>query len=142
MRIHRKHVAALAVAATVAAAGTGAALAHDGPGKGRAGVKEAVQHRAGHGLFGAAADYLGLTPQALREQLRAGKSLAQIATGQGKSADGLEQAILANVKTRLDKAVAAGRISAEQEQAFLDRLESRLDTLVNRTLHAGWRTGG
>jgi hypothetical protein len=88
---------------------------------------------AARGLFGVAAAYLGLTPQALFAQLRAGKSLAQVAQAQGKAVDGLKQAILGAVKARLDTAVDAGRISAAQEQAFLTRLADRLDTLVNRT---------
>jgi hypothetical protein len=95
-----------------------------GPDKGRP---------AGRGLFGAAAAYLGLAPQALFTQLRAGKSLAQVAQAHGKSVDGLKQAILSAVKARLDTAVAAGRISAAREQAFLARLADRLDALVNRT---------
>ena len=74
-----------------------------------------------------------MTPQALREQLRAGKSLAQIASDQGESVEGLKQAILAAVKTRLDKAVAAGRLSADREQAILAKLAARLDKLLNKT---------
>jgi hypothetical protein len=133
----RKNAIAIFAAAVIAAGGAGGALAEGGPGKRDAGVKRALQHRGGVRLFRAAADYLGLSPQALRDELRSGKSLAQIATAQGKSVDGLEQTILSVVKTRLDEAVAAGRLSAAREQAFLDRLSSRLDTLVNRTLPAG-----
>jgi hypothetical protein len=54
--------------------------------------------------FGAAtASYLGLTEAQLRTELQAGKSLAQIATAQGKSVSGLEAAILAGAKTQLDR---------------------------------------
>jgi hypothetical protein len=134
MKRGRKQAIAILVAAVIAAGGAGGALAHGGPGKRDAGVKRALNHRGGVRLFRAAADYLGLSPQALRDELRAGKSLAQVATAQGKSVDGLEQTILSAVKARLDQAVAAGRLSATREQAFLDRLSSRLDTLVNRTL--------
>ncbi len=81
----------------------------------------------------AVASYLGLTPAQLRVQLRAGKSLAQIAKAQGKSVDGLKTAILAGVKARLDKAVSAGQLTAAQEKTLLDRLSSHLDDLVNRT---------
>src|SRR5437763_15807723 len=51
--------------------------------------------RAGFGHFGffgdlsAAAEYLGLTEAQLRSQLESGKSLAQVATAQGKSGSGL-----------------------------------------------------
>ena len=94
-----------------------------------------VGHRHGRrGIFKAAADYLGLTPTQLFQQLRAGNSLADVAKAQGKTVDGLEQAILAAAKTRLDQAVANNRITAAQEQNALDRLKGRLDTLVNRKL--------
>ena len=85
-------------------------------------------------LLGAAvAAYLGLTPAEVRAQLREGKSLAQVATAQGKSVDGLKKAILDAAKARLDKAVAAGRLSATLEQKVLDRLQAHVDELVNRT---------
>jgi hypothetical protein len=79
------------------------------------------------------AAYLGITPQALRSQLDAGKTLALVATDQGKTVSGLEQAIEAAIKTRLDKAVAAGRLTSQREQLILARLPARLDKLVNRT---------
>ena len=84
-------------------------------------------------LGAAVASYLGLTPAQLRARLGAGTSLAQIATAQGKTAAGLKSAILAAVTTRLDKAVAGGRLSATQEKALLDRLSAHLDELINRT---------
>ncbi|MGE5275239.1 MAG: hypothetical protein ACM3QU_15935 [Verrucomicrobiota bacterium] len=84
-------------------------------------------------LVGAVTAYLGLTPAQLRTELRAGKSLAQIATEHGKTVAGLKSAILDAVKTKLDRAVAGGRLSAEQETTILDRLSAHLDRLVNRT---------
>jgi polyhydroxyalkanoate synthesis regulator phasin len=87
---------------------------------------------AGGGPFGeAAAAYLGLTPAELRAQIEGGKTLAQVAADQGKSVDGLEAAILAGAKTELDKAVAAGKITAAQEQQMLDDLKAHLDDIVN-----------
>lgn len=84
-------------------------------------------------LGAAVASYLGLTPAELRTQLRAGKSLAQIATAQGKTVAGLKATILAAAKARLDRFVAAGRLSEAQEQSLLDRLSSHLDQMVDRT---------
>ena len=95
---------------------------HRGP---RAGV------RTPH--FGAAvASYLGLTRAELRTQLRSGKSLAQIATAQGKTVAGLKAVILAEAKARLDRAVTAGKLTATQEKALLDKLAAHIDDLVNR----------
>ena len=91
----------------------------------------ATQARAG--LLRVAADYVGLAPRALKAELRSGKSLAQLATAQGKTVDGLKQALLAAVKARLDARVAAGRLSAERAQRVLARAPQRIERLVNRT---------
>jgi hypothetical protein len=94
----------------------------------------AAKQRAGKSrLLNVAARYVGLAPKALRAELKAGKSLAQVATAQGKTVAGLKDALLKPLKARLDKAVAAGRITSAQAQTRLERLSARLDRLVNRT---------
>jgi AraC-like DNA-binding protein len=101
-------------------------------------------HRGfGHfGFFGkldAAADYLGLSEAELRTQLENGKSLAQVAQAQGKSVDGLVDALVAEAKKHLDEAVAAGRLTKSQETEMLDGLRDRITHLVNATPPAGGR---
>jgi hypothetical protein len=59
----------------------------------------------------AAATYLGVDEDALRERLRDGETLAEVAKAEGKSVDGLVTAIVAATTKRLDEAVAAGRTS-------------------------------
>ena len=81
----------------------------------------------------AAATYLGLSPDELRTRLRSGQSLAQIAQAQGKTVDGLEQALLATAKDRLDQAVADGKLTGAERDAILSRLGTRIDRLVNRS---------
>jgi hypothetical protein len=83
-------------------------------------------------LGAAVTAYLGITPAQLRIELRAGKSLAQIAVAHGKTAAGLKAAILAKVKARLDQAVSSKRLTAAQEQMVLDRLSAHLDQLLDR----------
>jgi AraC-like DNA-binding protein len=83
------------------------------------------------GPVGAAAHYLGVSVPQLLDQLRGGKSLAQVASSRGKSTSGLENAIVSDERTRLDKARAAGRITATQEQQLLSRLHARVKDLVN-----------
>lgn len=80
-----------------------------------------------------AARYVGLTRAQLATELRAGRSLAQVATARGKSVDGLEAALLAPVKRKLDRAVATGRLDAARAAAMLARAEARIERLVNRT---------
>ena len=87
----------------------------------------------------AVAKYLGLTKAQLVKQLESGKSLAQIAKAQGKSTSGLEHAITAAVKTRLDKAVADKRITADQEQKLLKAMSAGIDDIVKGTPPAGLR---
>lgn len=87
-------------------------------------------HGPGESLS-AAADYLGLTVSALAEKLRAGQSLADVAKAQGKSVDGLEQALIADKTKELDQAVEDGKITAAKRDELLDRLESRIDDIVN-----------
>lgn len=93
-------------------------------------------HRGGFGHRGppsltAAATYLDLTPAALRTALESGKTLAQIAEAQKKSVDGLEKALAAESKTKLDAAVKDGRLTQAQADALQRKLTVRLDDLVN-----------
>jgi hypothetical protein len=95
---------------------------HGGPGP---------HHFADH--LSAAATYLDLTEAQLREQLAAGKSLADVAEAQDKSVDGLKQAIVAGAKAQLDKAVDAGTLTSAQAAAMLERLDEHVDELVSGT---------
>jgi hypothetical protein len=80
-----------------------------------------------------AAGYLGLSQTALFNELHSGRSLAQIARAGGKSVNGLERAITTAIKSRLDRAVAANRITKAQEQRLLARLSGSLRYLINAT---------
>jgi lambda repressor-like predicted transcriptional regulator len=81
----------------------------------------------------AAADYLGLSVDELTNELEGGASLAEIATEHGKSVDGLKQALIDAAKSDLDKSVAAGDMTAEQEQQMLSELRSHIEDFVDRT---------
>jgi len=85
------------------------------------------------GLLKVAATYLGVTNAQLVTELRAGKSLAQVATAKSKSVDGLEQALLAALKQKVDAAVAAGRLPAARAQRLLERAPAHIERLVNRS---------
>ena len=102
---------------------------HGGPGGGRI-------------SFDAAATYIGVTTAELRTQLEAGKSLATIATDNGKTADGLKAALTTAAKKDLDAAVAAGRLTQAQEDKLLAALPARLDDEINETHTGGPGHGG
>jgi hypothetical protein len=97
------------------------------------------------GPFGgldAAASYLGLTEAQLRTKLENGKSLADVAKAQDKPVDGLVQALVDAAKTKLDAAVAAGRLTQSQADSILAGLKSHVTDFVNGTRpHFGFRNG-
>ena len=82
----------------------------------------------------AAASYLGLTEDQLHSRLESGKTLAEIAKAQGKSVDGLKDALVKDAKTKLDAAVKSGRLSSAEEQRILAGLQQHVDDLVNGKL--------
>jgi hypothetical protein len=129
-----KKIAAAGLAALVVGGGAGGALAASGSGSvGSPPPLATSSGPPGGGPLEGAATYLGLTVQQVRDALGGGASLANLAGQQGKSVAGLEQAIVADAKTHLDAAVAAGNLTAAKEQELLSRLQSHVDELVNRT---------
>lgn len=88
---------------------------------------------AGHGPLHAAAGYLGLSDAQLMADLASGKSLAQVAQARGKSVSGLEQALVSDAKSRLDRLVSAGVITKSQEQRLISRLAAKIGRMVNRS---------
>jgi hypothetical protein len=77
-----------------------------------------------------AAAYLGLTQDQLRTQLKAGKSLAQVARERGKPVPGLKDAILADLTNRIN---ADPKLTPGQKQEILRKVQSHLDGLINAT---------
>ena len=96
----------------------------------------AVHHRkarlAAHRMMGAAAKFLALDREKLREQLP-GNSLAGLAEKQGKSVDALKAAMVAPAKERLAQAVSDGRITQARADEVLEKLEMLADKLASKT---------
>jgi hypothetical protein len=94
---------------------------------------------AGYGLMtggvvmDAAADYIGISETALATARHSGKSLAQVAVDNGKTAAGLEQALVAAFKANLDRAVSAGRITSAQAAQALANFQTQVKTAITRT---------
>ncbi len=93
--------------------------------------------RGGGGLAAAlirsTSELTGLTGQQVLDELRAGKSLAQIAAANGSSGDAVVQAVVARIKERLDRLVAAGRLTQAQADERLATVTTRATELVNDT---------
>lgn len=93
--------------------------------------------RLHHGPFGsldAAASQLGVTKAELRTALRDGRTLADVAEAEGKSVDGLVDALVEDATQKLDEAVDDGRLTEAQQQELLGSLEERMTDLVNGEL--------
>jgi hypothetical protein len=99
-----------------------------------------------HGFRGAdldaAASYLGLTEDELHTRLENGDTLAEVAKAEGKSVDGLVNALVAAEKKELADAVADGRLTDAQRDAIVSGLQSRIEDIVNNAAPpAGFRHG-
>ena len=93
-----------------------------------------------HGMandIAAAAAYIGTTEADLRTKRQAGQTLTQVATAAGKTRDGLIAAMVADGNTRIDAAVAAGRITAAQPTEMKAALTAHVTAEVDEV-----RTGG
>jgi hypothetical protein len=83
--------------------------------------------------IGAARTYLGLQPADLTAQLRAGKSLGEIANAtSGKSREGLIAAITTQANANLDKAQQGGTLTADQAAQLRAGLAAAVTQLVDR----------
>lgn len=126
------------VALSLVGGGTAVAALGNGPSS----LARYAFHQGGmnHGVMAgggvvmdAAAAYLGVSETALMSERHDGKSLAQAAVEHGKTAAGLEQALVAAFKVNSNAAVAAGRITADQAAQALATFQSRVQTMVDRT---------
>ena len=97
-----------------------------GPGHGR--LPELK--RIGGDFLQTAADYLGMTTAELRDAMRDGDSLADVAKQKNKSVDGLKTAIKNAQKDDLDQAVKDGKLTQAQADRIQDELSEHVDELV------------
>jgi hypothetical protein len=79
------------------------------------------------------ADLLGMTPAEVMQERRAGKSLAEIAATRGVDQATLVQTITGAARTRLDQAVADGRLPQERADAITQRAQEFAERMVTRT---------
>ena len=112
-----------------------------GPREGRGG-RDFRGGPAWQGFFQPTADLLGMTPDQIVAERRAGKSLADIAAARGVDQATLVQAITVNARARLDEQVAAGRLTAERADAFYQRIQQGVPQMVTRTEGPRFGQGG
>jgi len=103
--------------------------------------------RAGraHGMLkaglDAAAKALGMTADELRTELRSGKTLGQVADDKGVSRTALVDALVAEANTRIDQAVADGRIPQDKADSIKSGISARITERLDRTKPAGTHRG-
>ena len=92
-------------------------------------------HGHGRALVGAlvraTAKETGLSPKTIRQDLRSGQTLNQIA---GSKTGDVAHDVLAAVQARLDKAVDSGKITKQQEADRLAKATARIRTLMSSQL--------
>jgi predicted DNA-binding protein YlxM (UPF0122 family) len=69
------------------------------------------------------AEALGLTPEDLRSELEGGKTLGEVAEAQGVDTQAIVDAVHAQVQEMLQEAVESGRLTQDQADRILERLE-------------------
>jgi hypothetical protein len=74
--------------------------------------------------------YLQIDDQTLGQELKSGKSLAQIAVAHGKTAAGVEAAILAPFQAQLDAQVTAGKLTPDDRDGLLTQAQASVTRLV------------
>ena len=75
---------------------------------------------------------LGMTPDQLKDELKSGTTLDQIAREKGVTLDSLAQAVTDKTSTRLDKEITSGKLTQDQADARLKLLQQQeLDRLKN-----------
>jgi hypothetical protein len=106
-------------------------------GKG-AGLRDALERRherrvdARAAVIESAAEAIGISGDELRGELRAGKSVADVAGEHGVAIDDVKEQILGDAAARLARAVENGRITQGQSDAMLEKLSGRLDEALER----------
>jgi hypothetical protein len=74
--------------------------------------------------------YLQIDNQTLEQELKNGKTLAQVAVAHGKTVDGVTAAILGPVQAQLDAQVTAGKLTAADHDALLAQAQASVAKLV------------
>lgn len=87
-----------------------------------------------HDDLSVAATYLGVTESELQTKLRSGKTMAEVANAtDGKSADGLVDALVGAAKKNIAADVSSGRLTQSQADGILSGLKQHITARVNST---------
>ncbi len=94
-------------------------------------AKDKVEkHRNCGGEF---AGILGMDANALGQELKSGKTLAQIAAAKGMDVNTLTEKLQASFNDRIDKAVANGKLTADKAVAMKAKTASKATSVINKS---------
>jgi hypothetical protein len=79
-----------------------------------------------------AAAAIGVTPDELRSELKAGKSVADVAAEHGVALDDVKDRITTDATAKVDERVAAGKIDQARADALHAKLNEQLDDALTK----------
>ncbi len=127
---------AATLTAGTAAAGTPAAATPVAAATGHHAVKawlKAHKHQIRKAGLAVSAKAIGVTPQALKAELKSGKSVATVAGEHGVSTQTVVTAAVNAADSQVDKAVKAGKLTSDQAAKIKAALPARVTKAVNHT---------
>ena len=80
---------------------------------------------------------LGVTPDELKEEMKSGKTLSQIAQEKGVDPQLLIDTIVNQMKTDLSDKVSSGKITQDQADKFLQDIQDKAKNMVENGPKAG-----
>ncbi|MBW7476408.1 hypothetical protein K0T92_16875 [Paenibacillus oenotherae] len=119
---------------------------------GKLGAFDKLEGKGGGALFGKGiagaldtaelAKLLGMTEDALKESLAAGKSLADLAQEKGVDAAKVTEALKSAAVKGINTAVTDGKLTQEQADKQIENLDARIEKIVNSEGFKGGLRGG
>lgn len=79
----------------------------------------------------AVADAIGITPEQLRDELRNGSTIGEVAKAHGVPESKVVDAVVAQAATQIDKAVSDGHLTAEQATKLKDGIRDLANKVVD-----------
>ena len=89
-------------------------------------------HQLRHHEFVVAANTIGVKPAELRSDIKAGQSVADVATAKGVSVDTVVNAVVKDASDKIDQAVTNGKLT----QAKADTAKAKLPATVTKLVNA------
>ena len=148
----KKLIATVATAGLLVVGGAGAAYAADSggsttptqPATGAARLRPGIRRGLRHAVLKVSADTIHVSVQDLRQALRSGESIAQVAQSKNVAVQDVVDAIVKAGDTKIESLVTNGKITSERGQKLEARLPDLAQRIVNRVpkQHAALGTNG